>query len=299
MLCWVFCLYTGQPPGRETRDVRKRDTGKRDGRRRKVRKGTGMIGAIASAPPVPAPPPAGGGNPDRHPTPTTARISADGQKPVAATSHPSSPLLAPATALTAQQAAGEQREDARPAGNKTATLSDEERAQVEALKKRDREVRAHEHAHASTGGRYAGSPSYSYETGPDGHQYAVEGEVPIDSGTIPGDPQATIDKLTVVIKAALAPAEPSGQDRKVAAKAQADLVKARAELAARQHDGIGETAPGSANTPTVGESASRDSRAPATTADRAGSQADSSQPEIAARAYRTAWSITAMALGIV
>eukprot|EP01026_Neomeris_dumetosa_P052371 TRINITY_DN46319_c0_g1_i8.p1 TRINITY_DN46319_c0_g1~~TRINITY_DN46319_c0_g1_i8.p1 ORF type:complete len:240 (-),score=28.68 TRINITY_DN46319_c0_g1_i8:18-737(-) len=36
------------------------------------------------------------------------------------------------------------------------------------LSARDREVRAHEQAHAAVGGLYAGAPTYQYERGPDG-----------------------------------------------------------------------------------------------------------------------------------
>ena len=112
-------------------------------------------------------------------------------------------------------------------------LSDEEQAQVKELKERDAEVRAHEAAHAATGGSFAGSPSYEYQVGPDGKRYAVGGEVKIDTAPVEGDPQATIDKLQQVQAAALAPAEPSDQDRKVAQAAAAALREAQAELAAQ------------------------------------------------------------------
>lgn len=109
-------------------------------------------------------------------------------------------------------------------------LSDAEQAQVDKLKARDREVRAHEQAHATVGGQYAGAPSYTYQTGPDNQRYAVGGEVAIDIAPVDGDPEATINKMEVVIAAALAPAEPSPQDRKVAALAQSQRTQAMAEL---------------------------------------------------------------------
>ena len=112
-------------------------------------------------------------------------------------------------------------------------LSEEEQAQVKELKERDAEVRAHEAAHAATGGSFAGSPSYEYQVGPDGKRYAIGGEVKIDTAPIEGDPQATIQKLQQVQAAALAPAEPSDQDRKVAQAAAAALREAQAELAAQ------------------------------------------------------------------
>ncbi|HCR65854.1 putative metalloprotease CJM1_0395 family protein [Oceanicaulis sp. UBA2681] len=115
-------------------------------------------------------------------------------------------------------------------------LSDAEQKQVAELKKRDREVRQHEQAHQAAGGQYASAPSYSFQQGPDGKQYAVGGEVQIDASPIPGDPAATIEKMRVVKAAALAPAEPSGQDRKVAAAADAAAQQARAEQAAQDRE---------------------------------------------------------------
>ena len=111
-------------------------------------------------------------------------------------------------------------------------LSAEEKQVVEQLKARDREVRDHERAHARVGGPYAGEPSYTYQAGPDGKRYAVGGEVPIDVAPVEGDPEATIDKMEVVKAAALAPTEPSGQDRKVAALADAQRLAAMADLTA-------------------------------------------------------------------
>ena len=109
-------------------------------------------------------------------------------------------------------------------------MSEAEQAQVDKLKARDREVRAHEQAHATVGGQYAGEPSYTYQTGPDNQRYAVGGEVSIDTSPVEGDPEATVDKMEIVIAAALAPAEPSPQDRKVAALAQSQRAQALAEV---------------------------------------------------------------------
>lgn len=110
-------------------------------------------------------------------------------------------------------------------------LSAEQQAVVDQLAARDREVRNHEEAHARVGGQYAGSPSYTFQEGPDGKQYAIGGEVPIDVSPVADDPEATIVKMEVVKAAALAPAEPSGQDRKVAALADAQRQQAIADLA--------------------------------------------------------------------
>lgn len=110
-------------------------------------------------------------------------------------------------------------------------LSKEEKQEVKELKKRDSEVKAHEAAHVAAGGQYVkGGASFEYQTGPDGRKYAVGGEVPIDVSPVSGDPSATIRKMQVVKAAALAPAQPSGADVAIAAKATAEAGKAQAEL---------------------------------------------------------------------
>lgn len=110
-------------------------------------------------------------------------------------------------------------------------LSDEEKLVIQQLKKTDREVKAHEQAHKNAGGQFAGSASFSYAVGPDGIRYAVGGEVSIDIAPVEGDPKATIAKMATIAAAALAPAKPSGQDRRVAALAASIRAEAQAELA--------------------------------------------------------------------
>jgi hypothetical protein len=110
-------------------------------------------------------------------------------------------------------------------------LTEQENRKVEQLKQRDREVKEHERAHAAAGSGIAGQPSFKFTTGPDGKQYAVAGEVQIDTSPVRGNPQATIRKLEQVKRAALAPSSPSAQDRRVAARAEASITAARQELA--------------------------------------------------------------------
>jgi hypothetical protein len=111
----------------------------------------------------------------------------------------------------------------------SAELTEEDEKKVQSLKDRDREVRIHEQAHAAVGGQYAGAPSYEYESGPDGKRYAVGGEVSIDVSE-ENEPEDTIQKMQVVRAAALAPAEPSTQDIKVAAEASQKEQRARAQV---------------------------------------------------------------------
>ena len=121
------------------------------------------------------------------------------------------------------------------AAKNPAQLSPEEREVVDQLAARDREVRAHEQAHLTAAGPYArGGPTYTFQTGPDGRNYAVGGQVQIDTSPVKGDPEATIAKAQVVRAAALAPAKPSAQDRKVAATASRVEQQARIELRERE-----------------------------------------------------------------
>lgn len=114
----------------------------------------------------------------------------------------------------------------------TQELTDGEKQQVSELKQRDAEVKAHEAAHlAAAGGLAQGGASYEYQKGPDGQNYAVGGEVSIDSSAVDGNPEATITKAQQIRSAALAPASPSSQDYKVAAQASRIEAEARQELA--------------------------------------------------------------------
>lgn len=110
-------------------------------------------------------------------------------------------------------------------------LSDDELLEVQALKRRDAEVKAHEQAHTAAAGSLAqGGASFDYQTGPDGKRYAVGGEVSIDTSAVAGDPQATLVKAQKIRRAATAPADPSAQDRSVAAEASRMEAEARSQM---------------------------------------------------------------------
>lgn len=109
-------------------------------------------------------------------------------------------------------------------------LTLEQQEELLQMQQRDQEVRLHEQQHASVGGQHTGSPQYEYTTGPDGKQYVVEGSVSVDLSPIAGDPNATIEKMRQVKAAALAPAEPSSADKEAAARADAHMAQATAEL---------------------------------------------------------------------
>lgn len=110
-------------------------------------------------------------------------------------------------------------------------LSQNEQADLAQLKSKDRMVRAHESAHRQAGGHLIrGKTGFKTEKGSDGREYAVAGDVKIDSSAVDGDSKATLAKAQLIERAALAPADPSTQDRAVAAKAAKMAAIARADI---------------------------------------------------------------------
>ncbi len=118
-------------------------------------------------------------------------------------------------------------------------LSPEDQARVQKLQARDRAVRAHEQAHqAAAAGLVRGGVAFTYELGPDGRRYATGGEVALDTSPVPDNPAATLAKARQIQAAASAPADPSAQDRTVAAAAAQMAARALRDLArAREGDG--------------------------------------------------------------
>jgi hypothetical protein len=181
--------------------------------------------------------------------------------------------------LDSEQQQNQQASEDTPEEEQAQQQLELEQQQIEELKARDTEVRVHEQAHASVGGQYAGSPSYEYQRGPDGTNYAVGGEVQIDVSEIPGDPQATIDKMQTVRAAALAPAEPSSADRAIAADATQKMAAAQAELSAPADDEAQAQEPQSALS--INETSTAESQSDTNTE-------QSRDPEVDARAGRIA-----------
>ncbi len=136
------------------------------------------------------------------------------------------------TTQTRQSRGAEKGSENAPATqNDEKQLSDSERKELEKLKKRDAEVRQHEQAHlAAAGSLSQGGASFEYQQGPDGKRYAVGGEVSIDTSKVAGDPRATLAKARQIRQAALAPAQPSSQDRRVAADAARMEAQASREM---------------------------------------------------------------------
>ena len=102
-------------------------------------------------------------------------------------------------------------------------------SEVARLKITEQRIRAHEAAHMSAGGAFAGGVTYVYSKGPDGKMYITGGEVPIQAPE-GKTPEETIKNMEVVRRAALAPADPSAQDLAVAAAAMQIESRARAAI---------------------------------------------------------------------
>lgn len=138
-------------------------------------------------------------------------------------------------AVDAGTAAGRRGEASGKAASGT-ELSEEALQQIADLQKTDREVRQHEQMHlAAGGGLVTSGPSYSYTRGPDGKSYAVAGEVGIDTSK-GSTPEETLSKARRIQAAALAPADPSAQDRQVAAVAAQMEMAALQELARERQE---------------------------------------------------------------
>jgi len=143
---------------------------------------------------------------------------------------------------------------------------------VEQLQRRDREVRAHEAAHKASAGSLGGAPHYDLQTGPDGKRYAVGGEVSIDMAEVSGDPQATLIKANRIKSAALAPVDPSAQDRAIAAKASAMAAEAIKQMNAEKRADTGDV--------------NKDGEDSGTTATTSGSMNDSQSAAVDSRSPR-------------
>ena len=116
----------------------------------------------------------------------------------------------------------QQESDKRRAEEKKDKAEDEKDSQIRELKQIQQEVIAHEAAHQAAAGELGGGVSYTYTQGPDGQKYITGGEVPIrlkEGAT----PEETLRNMQKVQAAANAPADPSGQDMKVAAKARSEI----------------------------------------------------------------------------
>lgn len=193
---------------------------------------------------------------------TDAVASRSKENSFATTSSSAALAATPAASYTPSQEAQDARKATAGAGGYD-DLTPEEQRVVDKMRQTDQEVRDHERMHLSVGGSLVtGGPTYSFETGPDGKRYAVGGEVSIDTSPA-RTPEATVPKAQHIQRTALAPPDPSPQDRNVAATAAAMEQRALQQIAAKASEQP-EAADGKAgsagragraehNTPTTGD----------------------------------------------
>lgn len=134
-------------------------------------------------------------------------------------------------------------------------LTQGQKQQISELKARDLEVKVHEQAHiGAAAGLNTSAPNYEYETGPDGKRYAVGGEVNI-SFVESKDPASNIANAQKMKNAALAPAQPSGQDYSVARHADSIVAQAQKELTQQKMEEITKDSQPTEQTETIGKTA--------------------------------------------
>lgn len=104
------------------------------------------------------------------------------------------------------------------------TVSTFRNLERQAINQRYNEIYAHELAHKNAAGSFAGAIVIDKNA----NGVPVGGHVNIQMPKLnPQNPKETIEHADIVIKSAMAPAEPSGQDYKVAA--QAKSIKAQTQ----------------------------------------------------------------------
>lgn len=120
----------------------------------------------------------------------------------------------------------------RPRNAPGAPLDQEDQARLAEMRARDKDVRDQKAAQARAAAPYAGAANFEYETGPDGRQYAVSGEVKIDVSATVGDASETARKMEQILSATLAADELSVEDRRVLAEARKQRLEAQTDIIA-------------------------------------------------------------------
>lgn len=139
-----------------------------------------------------------------------------------------------------QNKAEKQEEIEQIKHKKPGELTEKEKEIIERLKKRDKEVRQHEHKHKAIAGRHAQNIQYSYITGPDNKRYAIEGQVPMDVSP-ERTPEETLEKALKIKQAVGSVDNPSVADRQIIARADQIATQARREIIRRKQEKVAES----------------------------------------------------------
>jgi hypothetical protein len=135
---------------------------------------------------------------------------------------------------TADKSTQGKREETQ--GTNSQELDRSEQRKLKKLEQRDQEVRQHEQAHVQAAGSLLVSgPHYEYVTGPDGNRYVINGHVNLDVSP-EEEPKETARKADRIVRAALAPMNPSSDDYAIANNARRMKAKALQEVQREQRE---------------------------------------------------------------
>lgn len=108
-------------------------------------------------------------------------------------------------------------------------LTPEELATIQGLQQAEKSVRVHEQAHKAVSVDVTSGIMYTHTTSPDNERYITGGEVSITAGTSSKE-EEILQILENVRDAALAPADPSPQDLRIAASTNAQIQQIQSKL---------------------------------------------------------------------
>ena len=125
-------------------------------------------------------------------------------------------------------------------------LSEAELRELSRLQRRDDQMRLHEQVHVAKSADGALRRSFTYVRGADNKTYAVSNSLKADFTPVPNDPEATVDKMKSIKRAALSDEARTPQSSLVAGQAAARERVAAEQIAKQQRmelDAVGHEGP--------------------------------------------------------
>lgn len=121
-----------------------------------------------------------------------------------------------------------------PSAALTANETDKARAskksfvrQQEHFEHAQSQIQQHVESHLSVTTLYSSGPNYQYRVSPDGKRVIVSGDVSFDVSPSSNSPHETLHKAEIIKQAALAPNDPTPEDRRVSLQAQIMAIHAK------------------------------------------------------------------------
>ena len=121
----------------------------------------------------------------------------------------------------------------------TSNNSKSHQFEVSELKEHESSIVSHVQAHISSGGTIVSLPSYVYTTSKSGIRFISSGDVTFKMFKITEHQSTQLDRAKTIEKAALAPINPTPQDRSVSILAQALASLALKSLNEQRDDQVG------------------------------------------------------------